>query len=228
MFLKSLVTSQILQRKSIPRPRCCVEPCQMRILCPGALCEAAQACEEKNGHTLEWFISRIGFLFCFVPLKGINSPSWKLELCLKTSQLLPVPFPAPEGGDVHWLWTSKLPLQGWTASNIQVLMKDGNVLIFCAKLMASFRDKICFLCRNAKGCVLYCQSRCDHVVFNTFLDPVNGNSFFLLLLFSVCHLGGENWFCKEVWENGIPSSPPCSLSALLVHVGPCPRCQVMQ
>lgn len=51
--------------------------------------------------------------------------------------------------------------------------------------------------------------------------------FFFFFFFSVCRLGEENRFSKEVWENRIASLPPCLLLAFLVHVGPCPPCQVM-
>lgn len=69
----------------------------------------------------------------------------------------------------------------------------GNVLIFCTKLIAvSSRDEIRFCAEMQKAVSCIAKSCCDHVVFNTLLDPANGNSFSFLLVFSVCHLGEEN------------------------------------
>lgn len=206
MFLKSLVTSQILQRKGIPRPRCCTEPCQMRSLCPGALCEAAQAFEEKNGHTLEWLISRIEFLFCFVPLKGTNSLSRKLELHLKISQLLPVPFPAPKGvtftdyGPQNFLCkveVPQIPKCWWKGLG-------GNVLIFCTKLsVASFRDKIHFCAEMQKAV------SCTAEVAVTVSSLIHSWIQWMATAFSI-------FFCflLVIWEKKIDSVRKCGKMAL--------------
>lgn len=163
---KALLQAKFSSVKVFPSPASALSPAKWGAGALGALCEAAQACEEKNGHIFQWLITRIVFLFCFVPLKGINSPCGKLELHLEPHCCRPCHFPAPEVVIVTmmdpkifsvcavfffalftWLkYPSAIERFGW--EHVSILHKTRMTLVY---FTISFRDKIQFCAETQKA-----------------------------------------------------------------------------